>query len=252
MIQSMYTAAMGLNSQQRRLDVIGNNVANVSTVGFKTTRMDFKDALYAQMNVPVDSGNNLQQGHGVLPVATVRILDQGAAQETGRLLDVMIDGEGYYTMRSQSGELFYSRNGAFNISSENGTNYLVDGNGNYVLNTQNQRIVIPGSASDFTVAANGTIHGSGGVVIGQLNIVRFTNPQGLSAIGNDGFQPTVASGPALNGGTGELRQGYLEGSNVDIAQEMQLLIRTQRAFSFASRALTQSDNMEGLAVNMRG
>lgn len=252
MIQSMYTAAMGLHSQQRRIDTLANNLANVSTAGYKSVRLDFKDALYNELNVPVETGHNMQNGHGVLPQASVRIMTQGVPQDTGRHLDIMIDSEGYMTMQDATGQTFYTRSGALNISVEDGANYLVDGNGSYVLNTQGQRIVLPEDTNSIKFELNGTIRAGDGTVIGQLDVVRFADPQGLISIGDSGFIPSETSGPPIRGAEFEIRQGYLESSNVDMAQELQLLIRTQRAFSFASRALTQSDSMEGLATSMRG
>lgn len=251
MMQARNTAATGLVAQQQRIDIIAANLANENTTGYKAARADFKDALYVSMKDPVGNAeaNNLRKGSGVILNTTGRDLSDGTAQTTGRSLDFSLSGEGYFTVQGADGGLLYTRNGHFSISPENGQNYLVDENGQYVLSTQGQRISV-GSGEDLSVRTDGTLS-VGGQTVGKLAIADFVNPQGLSAAGNSCFQETAASGAPRAAQNCETEQGSLEASNVNLGKEMTLMIRAQRAYTMTGKALQTADDMDGLANTIR-
>ena len=251
MTQARNTAATGLEAQQQRMDIIAANLANDNTAGYKATRADFKDALYTGMVDPVGNpeANNLRKGTGVLLNATGRDLTDGATQTTGRALDFSLSGEGYFVVQGADGGRLYTRNGHFSVSPENGQNYLVDDQGRYVLSVQGQRISVSGQG-EISVRADGMIS-VGGQTAGQLALMDFNNPQGLSAAGDSCFQESAASGAPRTAQTCQVAQGSLEGSNVDVGEEMTLMIRAQRAYTMAGKALQTADDMDGLANSIR-
>lgn len=253
MIQGFYTASVGSKAQQSRLDTIADNVANVNTAGFKSTRMDFKDAIYSTMKKQVEGQDgNLELGHGVLTSATKRYYGSGNLQGTGDPLDFAIQGEGFFTIAGSDGQRRYTRNGGFVLSQEAGMNYLATGSGEYVLDTNGNRIAIPQDtkAEQLTVGTDGTIYAAN-VPVARLGIATFDNLDGLSAAGDTSYVPTAASGPARQANEAKVQNQTLESSNVDMSDEMSRLIRTQRAFQLAGRGITTCDEMESIANNMR-
>lgn len=253
MIQGFYTASVGSRAQQNRIDTIADNVANVNTTGFKSTRMDFKDAMYSTMKKQVEGQEgNLELGHGVLTAATKRYFNTGSMQTTNDPLDFAIQGDGFFAVAGSDGRTHYTRNGGFVLSTENGTDYLATGNGDYVLDVNGNRIAIPKEmdGSKLGVADNGTIY-IGDTPIAQLAIASFDNNDGLEAVGSTSFVPTEASGPARQAQGITVKNGTLEASNVDMSDEMTRLIRGQRAFQLAGRGITTCDDMESIANNMR-
>lgn len=255
MLQSNYTARSGLIAQQQRIDIIANNLANLNTVGYKSVRADFKDALYQTMVRPLQpqDGLNLRRGHGVLLGATTRDFVQGTGVQTGMPLDLMLDGDGYFTVQDPNGdEPLYTRDGSFAISVQEDGNYLVTGDGLYVLDTNGQPINLGGTAmSDLSIQANGSIWDENtNTQLGQLAISTFINRQGLEAVAGNRFKATEASGEPIQS-TAAVRQGTLEASNVDLATEMVRMIRAQRAFSLTARALTTADEMDAGANQIR-
>lgn len=251
MMQATQTAATGLAAQQQRMDIIAANLANDDTTGYKAARADFKDALYTRMKDPVGDAeaNNLRKGSGVILNATGRDFSDGAAQTTGRALDFSLTGQGYFTVQNPNGGVLYTRNGHFSVSSENGQNYLVDDNGHDVLSSQGQKISVTGQG-EISVRADGALS-VGGRAVGQIGIVNFSNPQGLLAAGDSCFQESAASGAPQVARNCQVAQGSLEASNVDLSQEMTLMIRAQRAYSMAGKALQTADDMDGLANSVR-
>ena len=256
MYEAMMIAATGLHNQQRRLDTIANNVANVNTVGFKSVRLDFKDALYTAGIVPglprTPEGNQ-QKGHGLMVAGTGKDFRTGNIQMTERPLDVAIEGEGFFELRDMEGNLLYTRNGAFNLSSEADGAYLVNGNGLYVMDVNGERIMLPEFAETITIGLDGAISfltdgEESNIMIG---VYTFRNLTGLLSSGNGNYSESPASGEKLTADGALIRQGAIEGSNVNLAEEMTRMIRTQRAFQLASRALTTADEMQGIANNMR-
>jgi flagellar basal-body rod protein FlgG len=264
MIQSFYTASNGLHSQQINIDTIAANVSNVGTTGYKYQRLDFKDALYTRMRNPVDNGEhmNLQLGTGALPLQVNRIFMQGAAISTDRPLDFMIQGRGFFTVRGFDEEGYeiplYTRDGAFYLTPDpdrvDGAGWLVDGAGRFVLDDNGDIILIHGNPSEMTVGTDGRLYFEdeyGEPMEVRLGIVDFINPGGLLTMGENVYMETENSGEAEEMEDPHIINGALEASNVDLALETTRLIRAQRAYQFASRALNVADQMAGLANSIR-
>lgn len=244
-------AASGLRSQQTRLDTIGTNISNVNTIGYKSTRVDFKDTLYAVMENP-EGGTleeNLLRGTGTALNASTVSYAPGVEQATDGPLDFSIGGSGFFVTENAEGGRRYTRCGAFARSPEAEGDFLVTQQGSYVLDDSGARIIVPAGA-EIGVAEGGVLTADG-TSFANLAIVRFPNEQGLSAAGGTSFTETAASGAPVNVEDASLKQGVLEGSNVDLAQELTLMMRTQRAYSLASQALRTADEMDGLANHMR-
>jgi flagellar basal-body rod protein FlgG len=255
MIRSLWTARTGLDAQQTSLDVISNNLANVSTNGFKRQRAIFEDLLYqtirqpgAQSTQQTQISSGLQIGTGVKPVATERIFTQGTLQQTGGSLDVAVQGNGFFQIAMPDGTTAYTRDGAFQLDSQGN---MVTASG-YTLA---DNINIPADALSVTIGKDGTVSvlQAGGVApveIGALQLATFINSGGLQAAGENLFYETASSGVATptqpgTNGAGVLNQGYVEVSNVNVAEELVSMIVTQRAYELNSRAISTSDQMLG-------
>lgn len=253
MIRSLYIAKTGLEAQQTNLDVISNNLANVSTSGFKRSRAVFEDLLYQNIRQPGAQStqqNNLpsglQIGTGVRTVATERIHTQGNPQLTGNSKDVMVNGSGFFPVLMPDGTQAYTRDGSFQTD-QNGQ--LVTSSG-FVIQPA---ITIPANAESITVGRDGTVsvklpNTVAPTQIGALQLATFINPAGLESRGENLYVETGASGnPNLNvpgtNGAGVLMQGYVESSNVNVVEEMVNMIQTQRAYEINSKAITTSDQM---------
>jgi len=253
MIRSLYIAKTGLEAQQTNLDVVTNNLANVSTNGFKKSRAVFEDLLYqnvrqpgAQSSQQTQLPSGLQIGTGVRAVATERIHTQGNPQQTGNSKDVMINGSGFFQVLMPDGTTGYTRDGSFQTDS-NGQ--LVTSSG-YVLQPP---ITVPSNALSMTVARDGTVSvttpGTAATTqIGSIQVANFINPAGLESLGENLYAETSASGTAQTNtpgtnGSGVLMQGYVETSNVNVVEEMVNMIQTQRAYEINSKAITTSDQM---------
>ncbi|RZA36301.1 MAG: flagellar basal-body rod protein FlgG [Lysobacteraceae bacterium] len=253
MIRSLYIAKTGLEAQQTNLDVISNNLANVSTSGFKRSRAVFEDLLYQNIRQPgaqSSQQNNLpsglQIGTGVRTVATERIHTQGNPQLTSNSKDVMVNGSGFFPVLLPDGTQAYTRDGSFQTD-QNGQ--LVTSSG-FVIQPA---ITIPANAESITVGRDGTVsvklpNTVAPTQIGSLQLATFINPAGLESRGENLYVETGASGnPNLNvpgtNGAGVLMQGYVESSNVNVVEEMVNMIQTQRAYEINSKAITTSDQM---------
>lgn len=250
-MQSVYTAKHGLQAQQQRLDTIASNIANISTTGYKSQSTLFKDALYTQMINPADTGStaNLKQGSGVIPASSYRDFNGGTPQKTDEALDLYIEGDGFFTVRGGTGEVLFTRDGAFSVSVEENGRYLVTANGRYVLDVNGNRIALPEDLDSISVRQDGTLDLGGGTTA-ALGIATFTNKDGLSLVGGGCYAETEASGGATVS-SATVRQGYLESSNVDISVELTRMIRTQRAYSLAGMVLTTWDEMENTTNSIR-
>lgn len=273
MMQSGYTAAMGIAAQQKRVDNIAANLANLNTTGYKATKTTFKDALYNEMQKPVAGDGGLQKGSGILVGVTSKDFSVGAIRETGKETDFMIKGDGFFMIQDEAGQKYYTRDGGFSKSVEKKGNYLVGSGGRYVLDPKGKKISLP--TGSFRVEENGKIFAVGlasspaassettgtGIeatavtdkLIGEIGVVRFKNNQGLEAVGSNLYGETAASGApvVLKSGTVDISQKSLEGANVDLASEFVSLIRAQKALSFSSRALRTADEMDATANALR-
>ncbi|CAD5246296.1 MULTISPECIES: flagellar basal-body rod protein FlgG [Halomonadaceae] len=253
MIKSLWTAKTGLESQQTKLDVISNNLANVSTNGFKRSRPVFEDLLYQNMRQPGAQNNiqdrlpsGMQVGTGVRAVATERLHTQGGLEQTENSRDLAINGEGFFQVLMSDGTTAYTRDGSFQLN-ENGQ--MVTANGYPV----EPAIFLPANALSVNVGEDGTVSvRQPGVTVdnevGQISVSTFINPAGLQSIGGNLYLETGASGapneniPGMNG-AGRLFQGYVETSNVNVVEEMVNMIQTQRAYEINSKAVSTSDEM---------
>jgi flagellar basal-body rod protein FlgG len=259
-MRALWTAATGMQAQQLTLDVVANNLANVQTPGFKRSRIDFQDLVYETLQAPgaasaegqeIPSG--FQVGHGSRAVATQRLFIKGDLQQTGNALDLAIEGEGFFQIQLPNGDTAYSRAGTFKKDSQ-GRMVTSDGF------TIEPAITIPANALSITVGVDGivtvTLPGqSQPQQVGNIQLARFVNPAGLVAQGRNLFMPTQASGDATTGtggqdGFGTLLQGFVEGSNVNVVEEMVGLITSQRAYEINSRAIRTADEMMQTANNL--
>jgi flagellar basal-body rod protein FlgG len=252
MMRSLWIAKTGMESQQTNIDVISNNLANVSTNGFKRSRPVFEDLIYQTMRQPgaqasqqtqIPSG--LQLGTGARPVATEKIYIQGNLQQTGNSLDLAINGAGFFQIQQADGTLAYTRDGAFQVNSE-GT--VVTANGD-VLQPQ---ITVPTGTVSLTVAKDGTVSSTDSAgtatTLGQVQLTNFINPAGLQSIGDNLLLETTSSGTASTSnananGLGSLQQGFVETSNVNVVEELISMITAQRAYEINSKAIQASDQM---------
>jgi flagellar basal-body rod protein FlgG len=253
MINSLWIAKTGMEAQQMQLDTISNNLANVSTNGFKKSHAVFEDLMYQNLR-QVGSNTSeqstlptgLQVGLGVRTVATSRTFSQGNLQQSGNPLDVAVQGNGFFQVTMPDGTTGYTRDGAFQLDNQG---RLVNSSGLLVQSGA----TIPANATNLTISANGTVSVNipGSVapqVVGNITTASFINPAGLEPRGQNIFQESVASGqPTVgtpnSGGLGALMSGFLETSNVNVVQELVTMIQTQRAYEMNSKAVTTSDQM---------
>lgn len=253
MMQAGFTAALGIRSQQQRLDVLSGNVANANTDGYKSVHVEFKDALYETLVSPEprEEDVNLRRGHGALVSESKRDFTPGIMKITGVETDMFLDGDGFFAVEMQDGQTLYTKDGSFRKSVENTGVYLVTQQGNYVLDVNGNRIRIQGDK--MYVSRDGMIsEGETSMPYAQIQVVSFRNKTGLEAYENNLYKATESSGnPQAANGETEVIQEAVEGSNVDFGEEFTTLIRTQKAFAFASRALSMSDEMDGTANALR-
>ena len=253
MNRSLYIAATGMNAEQAQMDVISNNLANVSTNGFKGSRAVFQDLLYQTVRQPgapsteqTNLPSGLQLGTGVQQVATERLYTQGSLQQTGNSTDVAIEGQGFFQVQLPDGTTAYTRDGSFQTN-QNGQ--IVTATGYQVL----PAITVPSNATSLTIGQDGTVSVTqpgnvNAVQIGTMQLASFVNPTGLEALGNNLLSETTSSGaptvaqPGTNG-VGNVNHGYVETSNVNVVQELVNMIQTQRSYELNSKAVQTSDQM---------
>lgn len=251
MLKAFYTSATGMRAQELLIDNTANNLANVNTTGFKRSHMEFADLLYDVSSVPgapIANGQNtpigVQIGNGVRPVGTTNVFTQGVPTETGTETHMSIQGDGFFRVLMPDGGFGYTRDGSFSRNAE-GT--LVTSTGRPI----DPGITIPPTAEKLMIAATGEVSflEAGAISnVGNIQLFRFANPAGLRQNGGNIYLATEASGaetPGVPGtsGYGELRQGSLEGSNVEVVAEMVSLITAQRAYEINSRAIRAGDEM---------
>jgi flagellar basal-body rod protein FlgG len=253
MIRSLWISKTGMEGQQTKLDAVTNNLANVSTNGFKRAGVVFEDLMYQNMRQAGAASSEqsqlptgLQLGLGVRAAATTRNFSQGTLQQTGNNLDVAIKGNGMFQIQLPDGSTAYTRDGSFQV----------DANGQLVTNagyTVQPGITIPQAATSVTIAADGTVNitlqgQAQPQQVGQLQLASFVNPAGLDPLGQNLYAETGASGTPNAGapgsdGLGSLQQGFVEGSNVNVVEELVTMIATQRAYELNSKAIQTSDQM---------
>lgn len=253
MIRSLWISKTGIDAQQTQMDVIANNLANVSTTGFKRSRAVFEDLLYQNVRQPGSQSSQqtqlpsgLQLGTGVRPVATERIFTQGNLQQTGNDKDVAIQGDGFFQVLLPDGTNAYTRDGSFQIDNQG---QLVTSSGFPVQ----PAITIPVDAQSMDIGRDGTVTvtqagSTNAIEVGTIQLTTFINPAGLLSKGENLYVETDASGtantnaPGTNG-AGLLVQHYVEVSNVNVVEELVNMIQTQRAYEINSKAITTSDQM---------
>lgn len=253
MMRSLFVAATGMGAQQRQIETVANNLANVSTIGYKKSRNNFQDLLYqiersagtpSSQNTTVPVG--IHSGHGVKHVSTEKVFTQGDMKNTGIELDIAVEGVGLFQILQPNGAIAYTRSG----------NYQRDQNGRIV--TQDgfplePEIIIPQDTRQVNIGLDGTVSVLVGTEveptnIGTIQLARFANPAGLTPLGKNLYSPTPASGnpvvdnPGVNG-MGTLIQSFLELSNVSVVDEMINMIIAQRAYEVNSKAIQTSDDM---------
>lgn len=261
MLKSLNTAASGMSAQQSNMDVIANNMANVNTTGFKKARAEFEDLMYQTIKEPgAVSGLNavsptgVQVGLGVRTSAVTKDFEIGSAKVTKSPFDLQIEGSGFFAVQLQDGTVGYTRDGSFK---KDPTGRIVDKNGNALI----PQINIPQEASAVEILPNGQVNIATGQSlqpqnVGQIELTNFVNPAGLKSMGKNIFVQSPASGqPQVgtpgNGIYGELAQGQLETSNVNIVDEMVNMITTQRAMETNSKVMQASDQMLQYMNNLR-
>lgn len=260
-MRALYTAATGMLAQEKNVEVIANNVANMRTNGFKRQTIHFQDLLYEQhrragsptsdQNTQVPAG--LFVGSGVKVVATPRIMSQGNVSQTERTYDVAMRGEGFFRIQMPDGRIAYTRDGGFETDSQGRLTtkegYLVD-----------PGITVPQDSTSVSISAQGVVSAllpgqTTPQTLGQITLARFINKVGLESIGDNLYLETAGSGPAIEGtpgleGFGNLQQGYLEESNVNSVTEIAAMIQAQRAYELNSKVISGADQMLQATSNL--
>ena len=253
MVRSLFTAATGMIAQQTQVDVTSHNIANVNTMGYKKNRAEFADLMYQVMSyagTPTSTTTThptgIEVGLGVRPQAITKIHSQGYFKETGNNLDMVIAGNGFFQVQMPDGTTAYTRNGAWKLDSDGN---IVNDDGLQLV----PNITIPADATQISIDIDGTVSvlqpGAQEMQqVGQIEIVNFINPAGLHSSGDNLFLETGASGAPIIGiagqdGLGQIKQGFVEMSNVQLVEEMTELITGQRAYEANSKAITTSDAM---------
>jgi len=250
---AMHIARTGLDAQDTRMRVISNNLANVNTTGFKKDRAAFETLAYqtitapgAQSTAETKYATGLNLGTGVRVQGTARIDTQGSLTQTGNSFDLALDGDGYFQVQLPGGELGYTRAGNFNRSPEG---LLVTSEGYQVQ----PGITVPANATSVSIGTDGTVTAqvpgqTTSTTLGQIQVASFPNPTGLQSTGDNYLKETASSGVANLGiagqeGRGNIRQGSLEASNVNVVEELVDMIETQRAYEVNSKMISSSDEM---------
>lgn len=257
---SLYSAATGMESQQLNLNTIANNLANVNTAGFKRSKIEFQDLLYQKPSkaAGADSGGGnlvptgIEVGNGARVSSTSKVFTQGQLSNTGEKLDLAIQGDGLFEVQRPDGTIGYTRDGSFKLNAQ-GTVVTSDG-----LPILSGFQTIPTGSTGVNIAENGqvTVQTPSGSTTFRLTLARFANPAGLRSLGGNLYEETAASGTPETGQPGEqaygrIMQGYTEGSNVNIVEEMVNLIIAQRAYEINSKSIQTSDEMLQNVANMK-
>lgn len=270
MMRALWTAASGMTNQQTNVDTISNNLANVNTAGFKKEVAEFKSLLYQTIQEQSTDHNGnpkpsgIQVGLGVRNSAITTLYTQGIVTSTDNDFDFAIEGKGFFAIQREDGSTAYTRNGSFQMAKGSTGLTLATTEGNPVLDTNGQPIVLDATynAENITIDEDGNVcypdsTGSAAPIGIQVGLVQFSNPNGLEKLSDSLLKETAASGAATQetGSTSlkqsKLKQGYIEGSNVQVVDEMVNLIVAQRAYEMNSKIITASDEMMQQANNLR-
>lgn len=265
MMRALWTAGSGMMAQQLNVDVISNNLSNVNTTGYKKERVEFKDLLYETLNrayLLEDASRpvNLQVGHGTAALATSRSYQMGNLEKTDNPLDFAIDGEGFFMVRGYNRDVVYTRDGSFKVSVTDNGNMLTTADGYAVLDSTGSEIYIDTDISKLVVTPEGDISyidDAGAIVpLGQrLGVVKFPNRYALEKIGGNSYITNSATGDPVPdeemGSRSNIKQYFLESSNVQVVEEMVKLIVAQRAYEINSKAIQSADDMLGIANNLK-
>ncbi len=259
MLRAVHTAATGMEAMQTNLDNVANNLANVNTTAFKKSTAEFQDLYYQTLRAPgtqisadTNAPTGVQVGVGVKTASVHKDFTPGSARPTGNQLDILINGDGFFTVQRENGEQGYTRDGGFKVDSQG----RVMTNSGHLLNPA---ITIPPNSAGITISPTGIVSSrdSEGKVseIGQIEIVSFINPQGLTALGGNLYQMSDSSGQAVQGapgsnGLGQLEQFKLESSNVNVVNEMVNMIQAQRAYEMNSKVMSAADQMLQVSNNV--
>jgi flagellar basal-body rod protein FlgG len=259
MIQSLYSAASGMEAQQNNLNTIANNLANANTAGFKKSKIEFQDLIYQRpraVGAEAGGGNvvptGVELGNGARVVSTAKVFTQGSLKQTGERFDIAIQGDGFLQVQRPDGSFGYTRDGGLKV----------DGQGRVV--TSDGLIVLSGfgpiaaGATAVSIATNGevTVESAGGAQNFRVQLARFANPAGLRSLGGNIYEETPASGTAELGNPGEagfgtMLQGFVESSNVSVIEEMVNMIQAQRAYEVNSKSIQTSDEMLGQIAQLK-
>ena len=258
MMRALKTAATGMEAQQRKIDTTANNIANANTTGFKGSRAEFQELMYQQLRAPQGQQGGqpvgVEVGLGVKTAATSRDFAQGTLTQTENPLDLAIEGRGFFRVLTPQGQEVYTRTGTFKLDAQG---QLVTTDGLPLV----PNITIPLDATQVSIQRDGRVsvlmpNAELPVEVGQIDLVGFSNPAGLTALGRGLFVQTASSGQpqiALPGqqGLGELGQGFLEGSNVQIVEEMIAMIVAQRSYEINSKVIRTADEMLRAVTTLR-
>ncbi|MBC6905053.1 flagellar basal-body rod protein FlgG [Saccharophagus sp. K07] len=254
MSSALWVSKTGLIAQDKAMATVANNLANVNTTGFKSDRVVFEDLFYAierQPGAQADQINTvpsgIQLGSGVRVAGTQKVFTEGNIQTTGQPMDLAIIGSGFFQVEAPSGEIFYTESGQLQVNAEG---MLVNAQGLPLT----PAIEVPQGASRFTVGSDGIVTAllpgeTTPVELGQITLVNFVNPAGLEALGGNLYRETVASGEPVEGipgenGLGQIKQGVLEGSNVQVVEAMVSMISIQRAYEANAKVLDAASSMK--------
>jgi flagellar basal-body rod protein FlgG len=261
--RALRTAASGMYAQQTNIEVISNNIANVNTTGFKKNRAEFQDLMYQEVQVRPQttstpgiyesSSDKIQVGNGVQTASTEKIFKQGDLVESDNQLDVAVQGDGFFQLRKPDGTYAYTRDGTFKINADgkivNSTGLELD-----------PGLTLDENALGVSISRDGTVEveetGGGKFTLGNIELARFINPGGLKPLGDNLYAETEFSGEPIPGtpgqdGFGELHQGYLESSNVDIVEEMIAMVTAQRAYEMNSKTVQTVEDMMTTANQLK-
>jgi flagellar basal-body rod protein FlgG len=248
---SLYSAATGMEAQELNLNTIANNLANVNTPGFKRSKIEFQDLLYQKTRAAgADAGsgnvvpNGIEVGNGTRAAATSKVFTQGQLSQTGQQLDLAIQGDGFFAVQKPDGTIGYTRDGSFKLNAQG---QVVTADGMPILSGF-QTIQTGATSISIDQGGDVTVQGPNGSQTFTLTLTRFANPAGLDSMGGNIYDETLASGSPQTGqaglqGYGTIVQGYIEGSNVSIVEEMVNLIVAQRAYEINSKSVQASDQM---------